>query len=114
MHVFLSLQEYLYSPDQIETPQPTPKATPIASPVRVVSPPVTPELSPQQSPRREIRRVEPPPEFTRPPPQPEPESEASESLDLSEELRILQRESVTHVFVVIVQAMIEIMCQNTF
>lgn len=90
---FLILQEYLYSPDQIETPQPTPKATPIASPVRVVSPPVTPELSPPQSPRREVWKVEPPPEFTRPPPQPEPESEASESLDLSEELRILQRES---------------------
>lgn len=94
IHVFfLSLKEYLYSPDQIETPQPTPKATPIASPVRVVSPPVTPELSPSQSPRREVRRVEPLPEFMRPPPQPEPESEASESLDLSEELRIFQRES---------------------
>lgn len=89
-----SPREYLYSPDQIETPQPTPKATPIASPVRVVSPPVTPELSPLQSPRREVRKVEPPPEFTRPPPQPEPESEASESLDLSEELRILQQKLV--------------------
>lgn len=89
--IFVYLQEYLYSPDQIETPQPTPKATPIASPIRVVSPPVTPELSPPPSPRQEVLRVERAPEPMRLPPQPEPESEISESLDLSEELRILRR-----------------------
>ncbi|XP_078313405.1 uncharacterized protein LOC111128961 isoform X2 [Crassostrea virginica] len=89
-----SPREYLYSPDQIETPQPTPKATPIASPTRVISPPVTPELSPPLSPRQQEVRVEPRPEPWRPTPPTEPESEASESLDLSEELRILKQKLV--------------------
>ncbi|XP_061173544.1 TALPID3 protein-like [Saccostrea echinata] len=92
-----SPREYLYSPDQIETPQPTPKATPIASPTRVVSPPVTPELSPLPSPRQEMVRVEPPPQPVRLPPQQEAESEISESLDLSEELRILRQKLVVPV-----------------